>query len=649
MSREKIISLKWKIAIPLVLLFFIMAGAIIFLSAYQIREAMFRVNEQQANNILYLVNLNINGQYKNFLVHKITTILETKKVMRFINNRLSYWLRKNRRNPSSAIEAFLKEYRVLFNYNIFALVLHRGKLLINSNPKVKFKELLKLQDIKGRNLKDIFQNTTDLEKGDFIIFNYNKRSIVGFLKLHGPYLVGVFLDIEQIKQNLSKNKQKMVDILCSSLKKIKIFSSGYAFIIDRRTGKTIFAKDPHFDNILKASLLSKIKSLPFGIPQHFRLMSHSTTYYVKTKYFRPLHWYVGVVVPLKEIVGPGYRLVKLQAAIVFIIFALSLVVILLLIMGAMQPLRRLTAFTSALAHHDFSKEDLDVSSYLAPEDKKRRDEIGLLTRAFLKMYSDLINNVRTLLRVTASQERMESELRIAKEIQMGILPPSEPQLKIPLIAVNAYLKPAREVGGDLYHYFLIDNDHLCFAVGDVSDKSVPAAFFMAMTMTLLKNSALPHRKAGDIIAKINNELAANNPNNMFVTLFMGILNIHTGELQYVNAGHNPVILCRKGKELSLLRDLSGPVVGAFEDLEYKTYHMVLEPGDTLFLYTDGVTEAMDEEKNLYGEERLISLMEKICVSSSPKEIIRIVNEDLKSFVGGAPQSDDITMMVIRRL
>ncbi len=648
MSEGRLVSLKWKIAIPLIFLFFVMAGAIIFLSANQIRESMFRINEQQANNILYLVDLNINGQYRNFLVHKINVILETKRSMRFINDRLGYWLLRNGDRALTEVKGFLSDYNRLFSYNIFAMVLRGGKLLLNTSREVDFHTLLTLQDIKGRKLRDIFSNGRDLERGDFIIFTYKKRSMVGFLKLHRQYLVAVFLDIQQIKQNLLKNKKKMVDILCSSLNRIKILSSGYAFIIDRRTGVTIFARDLSFRRI-KDLLLSHIKALPFGIPHSFKLVTGGHTYYVKTRYFRPLHWYVGVIVPLSEILAPGYRLVRLQSVIVFIIFALSLMVVLVLIVRAMEPLKRLSRFTSALAHHDFSKEELDVSSYFSPGDRQRRDEIGLLTRAFLRMYSELINNVKTLLHVTATQERMESELRIAKEIQMGILPPSEPQRKIPLVQLSAYLRPAREVGGDLYHYFLIDHDHLCFAVGDVSDKSVPAAFFMAMTMTLLKNSAVANKDAGEIIARINNELSVNNPNNMFVTLFMGILNIHTGELQYVNAGHNPVILCRQGQDPHFLKDLSGPVVGAFEGLEYRTFHLKLGAGDTLFLYTDGVTEAMDRDKHLYGEERLISLIKEICMTLTPKEIIRRVNEDVKDFVKDAPQSDDITMMVVRRL
>jgi sigma-B regulation protein RsbU (phosphoserine phosphatase) len=257
-----------------------------------------------------------------------------------------------------------------------------------------------------------------------------------------------------------------------------------------------------------------------------------------------------------------------------------------------------------------------------------------------------VENVQTLVKMTAEQERLESELRIAREIQMGILPPSEPHPSLSDMDFYAYLKPAREVGGDLFHYFFIDDNHLCFAVGDVSDKGVPAAFFMAMTMTLLKNTAMSGGKIGDIITRINNELCQNNPNNMFVTLFAGILDIKTGYLEYANAGHNPTIYVPASGSLQLLENISGPVVGAMDDLEYQTFSLQLAPADLLFLYTDGVTEGMNLDKELYGEERLLRTL-MLNANRSSRELIQAVCDDLKQFVGLADQSDDITMMLLR--
>ena len=276
--------------------------------------------------------------------------------------------------------------------------------------------------------------------------------------------------------------------------------------------------------------------------------------------------------------------------------------------------------------------------------------ISVLTARLRAANESLMDNFLPLLtkvtKLTAEQERLESELRIAREIQMGILPPPRPHPALSVLDFYAYLKPAREVGGDLFHYFFIDDDHLCFAIGDVSDKGVPAAFFMAMTMTLLKNTAMSGGRIGEIVTRLNDELCQNNPNNMFVTLFTGILNLKTGILEYVNAGHNPV-LYMSTSGYCFLEKISGPVIGAIEGLQYKTFCMHLDNSDVLFLYTDGVTEAMNLEKKLYGKDRLVEIVSENARYVVAHELIQLVCDDIKQFIGSAMQSDDITMMALR--
>jgi sigma-B regulation protein RsbU (phosphoserine phosphatase) len=206
------------------------------------------------------------------------------------------------------------------------------------------------------------------------------------------------------------------------------------------------------------------------------------------------------------------------------------------------------------------------------------------------------------------------------------------------------LVPAKEVGGDLYDFFFLDDDHLCFAVGDVSDKGVPASLFMAVTKTLFRATARTCSTPGEILARLNIEICRDNESCMFVTLFCGILNIRTGQVDYSNGGHNlPYYLHRDG--VSPLQNFGGRALGLVQQSPYASGRMVLGPGEALLLYTDGVTEAMDSSETLYSAQRL----ERFLASnrgSSPRQMIGDLLSDVRKFAGGAPQSDDITVLAL---
>ncbi len=252
-----------------------------------------------------------------------------------------------------------------------------------------------------------------------------------------------------------------------------------------------------------------------------------------------------------------------------------------------------------------------------------------------------------LKRTTLAKQRMEGELKVAHEIQMSMLPlvfPPFPDRKEFTIFAN--LTPAREVGGDLYDFFFIDDDHLCITVGDVSGKGVPAALFMARTKTLLKSSATNDLSPASIVTHANEELSENNDSCMFVTLFLGILAVKTGHFAYTNAGHNPSYLKHPADGAVIRLDtLHGPVLGAMEGVTYQQDQLLLHPGDTLLMYTDGVSEAMDPDDNLYSEERLAAWF-TAREDTTVEELVQDVVDEVKKFENGAVQADDITLMAI---
>lgn len=269
-------------------------------------------------------------------------------------------------------------------------------------------------------------------------------------------------------------------------------------------------------------------------------------------------------------------------------------------------------------------------------------------REISRIFEENRNLIEEIIVTTAAKERIESELNVAREIQMGTLPTDftfEPEHKE--LDIYAYILPAREVGGDLYDFFFVDEEHLCFTLGDVAGKGVPAALFMVITKELISNNVLlGNLSPADVMTWINKMLYRGNPSSMFVTLIIGILNVKTGMVRYANGGHVPPIFVGCKDDPCYKKELSGPVVGALPGVNYKDISVTLQPGEAFFLCTDGVTEAMNEEEELFGDKRLLEDFTGMKDSSS-KEAVEGVLREVGNHVGNAPQSDDIAMMMIR--
>lgn len=273
-------------------------------------------------------------------------------------------------------------------------------------------------------------------------------------------------------------------------------------------------------------------------------------------------------------------------------------------------------------------------------------EIGELAAAFQKMTVDLRDYIGNLEHVTAEKERIGAELDIARNIQKSMLPcsfPAFPDRKE--FDVYATMEPAKEVGGDFYDFFMVDDEHLAIVIADVSGKGVPAALFMVIGKTLIKDNTQPGRDLGEVFSEVNNLLCASNSEGLFITAFEGVLQLATGEFRYVNAGHEIPFVCRKRGRYEPFRIKAGFVLAGMEDMKYSCGQLTLHPGDQLFQYTDGVTEAANREDELYGMERLGRVL---AASSglSPDELLPKVKEDIDAFVDGAPQFDDITMLCL---
>ena len=307
----------------------------------------------------------------------------------------------------------------------------------------------------------------------------------------------------------------------------------------------------------------------------------------------------------------------------------------------------ITKLSSAASCYDSGMLMQDFSSELSRLSNPTGDEIEDLTFSVQKMETDIKHYVRDLTEATAANERVSAELNIATNIQAAMLPsvfPAFPDRQD--FDLYASMHPAKEVGGDFYDYFLLDYDHLAFIAADVSGKGVPAALFMVVAKTLIRNQAqfgLPPEK---VFSKVNMQLCENNKGGMFVTAWMGVLELSSGKVIFANAGHTRPVLAKADGTCEYVRSRAGFVLAGMEMMQYKQGELQLDPGDTLFLYTDGVTEATNAQNELYGEPRLLETIQTN-PTAEPQEMIAAVKESIDGFVLDAPQFDDITMLAIR--
>jgi len=303
-----------------------------------------------------------------------------------------------------------------------------------------------------------------------------------------------------------------------------------------------------------------------------------------------------------------------------------------------KPISGLSAFTQEITETgSFTNRHIDI---------KTGDEIESLSESFNFMLAELENYIANLSKVTAEKERIGAELDIAKHIQASMLPcifPAFPDRKE--IDIYATMDPAKEVGGDFYDFFMVDKRHLAIVMADVSGKGVPAALFMVIGKTLIKDHTTPDRDLGKVFTAVNNLLCEANSEGLFITAFEGVLDLVTGEFRFVNAGHEMPFICKAGGNFEPYKIRPGFVLAGMEDMKYRAGSMQLDVGDKIFQYTDGVTEATNLGNELYGMERLGAVLNKF-KTASPHEILPAVKQDIDAFVGEADQFDDITMLCL---
>ena len=305
-----------------------------------------------------------------------------------------------------------------------------------------------------------------------------------------------------------------------------------------------------------------------------------------------------------------------------------------------RPIRKITAEASR-----FAEENKPAEKKLKAE-IRNEDEIGVLAQSIDQMEEQVARYIENLTEITAERERIGTELDLAKRIQVAMIPHEFPPFPGRTeFDVYASMTSAKEVGGDFYDFFLIDEDHLCLLIADVSGKGIPGALFMMASKIILESCAMLGRSAAEILNKTNEAVCSKNQAEMFITVWLGILEISTGKLTAANAGHEyPVVKTADGV-FEIFKDKHGIVVGGMEDIQYKEYELQLEKGTKLFVYTDGVPEATDAQNRMFGSRRMLeALNEK--PDATPQEVLESIHRAVDVFLDGAEQFDDMTMLCL---
>ena len=331
-----------------------------------------------------------------------------------------------------------------------------------------------------------------------------------------------------------------------------------------------------------------------------------------------------------------YQMLGISFSIICVALLLYMILVKWMVLN---PVEKLSQFTTDIVKSgNFEKRKIEL---------KTGDEIEDLGQSFNFMVERLEDYIENLTTVTAEKERIGAELNVATHIQSSMLPcifPAFPDRSE--LDIYATMTPAKEVGGDFYDFFMVDERHIAIVMADVSGKGVPAALFMVIGKTLIKDHTQPGRDLGEVFTEVNNILCESNDNGMFITAFEGVLDLVTGEFRYVNAGHEKPFIYRKNGEYEAYETPAGFVLASLEDIEYQEQKIKLSIGDKIFQYTDGVTEAVDKNKKLYGMDRLQHALNEKCLDCSPEETLRLVKEDIDAFVGDNDQFDDITMLCL---
>ncbi len=625
-----------------------------FYTAANLKESYQETALGNLRNVSTLVRDNLGSRYLAYLTGQVVEVMRQKENLR----KIGLFVSRNWEDLAALPE---DQRRRLIGHQVghlsgLGLLATRveadGRLAPPLDRFSRIDDWAELRDFTGRSLKSRIEDTLSPD-GEFLVFSARlaERPEAVFLALllpqagSGQALV-IVSPLTDPALNGSGGVRSIVAGLQARFQELRLPPQAGVSLLNGR-GAILAHQGAQDSALLTRSLLDEVRRsgelervVSLAGPDQPKVLLH-------LQYFKPLDWFIALSVPEAAVSQPARAVARHMLTLGFLIMGLALSAGFYFATRLTSPLKSLSLKALDLAAVDFSSPGAEAA-LIRDLPRERPDEVGRLSAAFRQMGQALIQNVRELMAATAVKERLEGELGAAREIQLGILPSPEPWPGDRALTARALLRPAKEVGGDLYDFFTAPDGRRALVIGDVSDKGVPSALFMAMTVTLVRQTIMGQGLGpAEAMTQVNARLYSGNPGSMFVTLFIGLFDPADGTLEYANGGHCQPLVVRGAaggpKGLRTLEGLSGPLVGALDGWVYIACHDRLEPGEICLLYTDGITEAQNEAGGFFEQSRLETLL-RAGADLEPAELNQHIYDQVLAFRGAAPQSDDITLV-----
>ncbi|MGN0915541.1 MAG: SpoIIE family protein phosphatase [Succinivibrio sp.] len=646
----KNLSIRNKLLLLIFALIITVIGSICgYLYKYQSQTYTDRELEFQSS-VTDLLSTTLKGTYYSYIDRQIAIVAEYKEDMKqkvemlreMIHNIPEYAL-------SYSQNEILKNSYVstLKKHDIVPVVYDRHNDSFNYNG---YPNLANLKGVQHANLKTILKHEEIPDQGFFSCMKDNQDEIylTYFLRSRsGRFTYAMVDNISEMISYYNLSTHELTISLESNIESLDSNWSGQVSVFDNRHNTIVRSPDSiNLIPYISDEIINQVKKNGSYSGEIRYLDRDDSVYYISLSYFKPLDWYI-LSFRSKESVLASIHLMMRT------IICIGLLVLLLTLLFAWLSTDRITISLTKLSHKAYAiskcnlQDTEELKKITQDLDTTSTDEVGTLTKALVAMSFGIQENMKNLIEINSKQKRIEGELSAAHDIQIGMLPSNDQLPSGDRLDIYAKLIPAKEVGGDLYDAFITDTDKLVFCIGDVSDKGMPAALFMSTCTTLLRQNMMAGHSPATAVKLVNNVLSERNPKMMFVTLLVGTIDLNSGKYTICNAGHCPPYVVKENETVQL-DHVCGPSVGVIGNIEYIEYEGVLEKGETLFLYTDGISEAQNEQGQFFEDQRINDTI-KVHHTDSCAGMVNAVLDSVLAFRGEAKQSDDITMMSFKRL
>lgn len=679
----RLTSLRSKIFLFVGLILLLGASLVMFVTQTDVTRTVATSEERALDNVLNLLIRDSEARWRALVTEKSNTARQARQPLiqygNIIESVLQNYLTQVQNGTLTQPQAQAQALQWINSLDLggrrYAFVLEHDPdltVLASGQPGMTATQLGNHMDIKGQTFSQIAREDLHTSRYSFVIYRGTQPDASGrnelrysWFSMFQPWgwVLAVSDSAQHIVDQFDQQQTRLEVAFREALRSLRLAGTGFAFILDT-DNRLVMPLPARHANLLdtadterpELTLLQLVQAIPPSgeiVPIHYDPIEEDGevddgVWTVKAAHIKPLGWTIVAVVPGGDLTRPATELRDRLGLLFLAGLLLSLAIAWILAARITRPLQQLSDFARQLPERDLElDEPLPANIKQLPQ--RHHDEVGRLATTIITMDKQLREKVRSLVQETSSRERFESELNIARDIQMGLLPLPLPPEILQRIDLHAIMIPAKEVGGDLYDYFLLPDGRLCFAIGDVSDKGVPAALFMAVTRTLIRASAEDETDPALLMDRVNNRLATNNPNLMFVTLIIGVLDLDSGALAWANGGHPPPCILQPDGTMRLLEGRSGPACGIIEGHHYQGYTTQLLSGETLFGYTDGISEAVGLQDQQYGEPRLYQQLSKPgAARTTACDQATALLHDVQEFVQDTEQSDDITLIIAKR-